>query len=180
MPWRSANPTEVSVRSNLLAYLFLTISLAALPSCGRGSAESTLTEAEEKAGLVVVSIETRAGPTHAFKVETASTVPQQQRGLMFRRDIPENGGMLFHPYPPDGTGPREASFWMKDTPTSLDIVYIRADGTIARIAARTTPFSEEPIPSGEPVAAVLELRAGRSAALGIAPGDRVRFDGLGS
>ncbi len=158
--------------------LALLLAACGLPGCNGGSADRTLTAAEEAAGLVLVSIETRAGATQWFKVETASTIPQQQRGLMFRRDIPENGGMHFYPYPPDGSGPREASFWMKNTPTSLDIIYIRPDGTIARIAAGTTPFSEDQIPSGEPVSAVLELRAGRAAALGIAPGDRVRFEGF--
>lgn len=66
---------------------------------------------------------------------------------------------------------------MKDTPSPLDIIFIRADGTIARIAENTTPFSEVPVTSGEPVAAVLELRGGRTAELGIAEGDRVSWQG---
>lgn len=110
-----------------------------------------------------------------FKVEVARTVEAQRRGLMFRTDIPADGGMLFAPYPPEGGGPRAASFWMKDTPSPLDILFIRADGTIATIAENTTPFSQEPIPSGEPVAAVLEINGGRAAELGIAPGDTVRW-----
>jgi hypothetical protein len=85
--------------------------------------------------------------------------------------------MLFWPYPPGGGAPRAASFWMKNTPTPLDIVFIRADGTIARIAENTIPFSETQVPSGEPVAAVLELVGGRAAELGIAEGDRVTWPG---
>ncbi len=117
-----------------------------------------------------------ANGTHAFTVERAKTQDEQARGLMYRTDLKPEGGMLFWPYPPTGGAPVDANFWMKNTPSSLDIVYIRADGTIARIAENTVPFSEAPIPSGEPVAAVLELMGGRSAELGIAEGDLVTWD----
>src|SRR3546814_7883244 len=86
---------------------------------------------------------------------------------MFRTDIPKDGGMLFWPYPTDGGPPRAASFWMKNTPSPPDIIYIRPDHTIARIAENTPPYSTDPILSGEPVAAVLDLRGGRAAALDI-------------
>ena len=82
---------------------------------------------------------------------------------MFRTDLKHDGGMLFTPYPADGGPPREASFWMKNTPTPLDIIFIRADGTIARIAENTVPFCETPVASGEPVRAVLEILGGRAA-----------------
>jgi uncharacterized membrane protein (UPF0127 family) len=114
--------------------------------------------------------------THGFVVERAKTVDEQARGLMFRTDLKPDGGMLFWPYPPTGGAPVVANFWMKNTPSSLDIVYIRGDGTIARIAENTVPFSEAPIPSGEPVGAVLELMGGRAAELGIAEGDLVTWD----
>ena len=117
------------------------------------------------------------GARHAFTVEIASTPEQQEKGLMFRTGIPVNGGMLFWPYPPDVSGkpqpPRNASFWMKNTPSPLDIIFVRADGSIARIAENAVPFDESPLSSGEPVAAVLELRGGRTAELGIAAGDKV-------
>ena len=93
---------------------------------------------------------------------------------MFRTDIPADGGMLFVPYPAEGP-PREASFWMKNTPSPLDILFIRANGTIAAIAANVEPFSETPVKSGEPVSAVLEINGGRAAELGIRVGDRVRW-----
>ncbi len=112
---------------------------------------------------------------HVFRVEMARTSEEQARGLMYRTDIPKDGGMLFAPYPAEGGGPREASFWMKNTPSPLDIIFIREDGTIARIAENTVPFSEAQVPSGEPVAAVLELNGGRSAELGIAEGDKVTW-----
>ncbi len=114
--------------------------------------------------------------THAFVVESAKTEAEQARGLMFRTDLKPDGGMLFWPYPAKGGAPVEANFWMKNTPSPLDILYIRADGTIARIAENTVPFSEVPIPSGEPVGAVLELMGGRAAELGIAEGDLVTWD----
>lgn len=123
---------------------------------------------------IAVTIDSANG-AHVFRVELAKTAAEQQRGLMFRTDIPKDGGMLFAPYPPEGGPPANANFWMKDTPTPLDIVYIRADRTIARIAENTVPFSESMIPSGEPVSAVLEINGGRAGELGIAQGDKVRW-----
>ena len=143
-----------------------------LGACGgRGVATSAPDSARK---LVTITIESANG-ARVFRVETARTEEEQRRGLMYRTDIPKDGGMLFAPYPPEGGGPRQANFWMKDTPSPLDILYIRADGTIARIAENTIPYSEEPIPSGEPVAAVLEINGGRSAELGIDEGDAVRW-----
>ncbi|MDB5704757.1 MAG: hypothetical protein JWN66_1873 [Sphingomonas bacterium] len=134
---------------------------------------------ENVAKTVVVTIASSNG-AHKFTVETAKTESEQQRGLMFRTHIDADAGMLFAPYPPDGGPPKEASFWMKNTPSPLDIIFIRKDGTIATIAENTLPLSETPIPSGEPVAAVLEINGGRSAELGIAEGDKVTWPGHGA
>ena len=90
--------------------------------------------------------------------------------MMFRRSLAGDRGMLFV-YP--DTQP--VAFWMKNTLIPLDLVFIRADGTIARIAANAEPLSLEPIASFEPVAAVLEIAGGRAAELGLAPGDRVAW-----
>ena len=143
----------------------------AIPACKGGGAPATQADARATIPLTIES----DGRSHAFRVEVARTPAEQQRGLMFRPPLPDDGGMLFAPYPPDGGPPREASFWMRDTPSPLDIVFIRADRTIATIAENTTPYSEVPVSSGEPVAAVLELRGGRAAELGIGEGDRVRW-----
>ncbi len=140
---------------------------------GQDAAASAGNEAA-KAPLTTVTVTSQTG-RHVFKVEMARTPAEQERGLMFRTDIPKDGGMLFAPYPADGGEPREASFWMKNTPSPLDIIFIRADGTIARIAENTVPFSEAQVPSGEPVAAVLEINGGRSAELGISEGDKVSW-----
>jgi uncharacterized membrane protein (UPF0127 family) len=148
--------------------------LATTAGCRGGG--DTAAVAEAPSGTIALTITGSKGK-HAFAVELAKTADEQERGLMFRTDIPQDGGMLFAPYPPDGGPPRAANFWMKNTPSPLDILFIRPDGTIARIAKNTVPQSETPIPSGEPVSAVLELRGGRVLDLGIAEGDRVSWAG---
>ncbi len=131
-----------------------------------------------QAEKIDVTIQT-AGGARLFHVEIARTGAQQERGLMFRTNIPADGGMLFAPYPGDGGPPREASFWMKNTPSALDILFIRPDGTIAKIAANAVPFSETTLKSGEPVSAVLEINGGVAAKLGIAAGDKVSWTDKG-
>ena len=91
-------------------------------------------------------------------------------GLMYRNKLAPERGMIF----PFET-PRVASFWMRNTLIPLDIIFVRADGSIANIAANTVPYSEEPVRSDEPVAAVLEIAGGRSGELGIKPGDKVEW-----
>ena len=89
---------------------------------------------------------------------------------MFRQSLADDRGMLF-PY----DAPQPASFWMKNTYIPLDIVFVRPDRTIARIAENTVPLSLDPVPSLEPVSAVLEIRGRLAAELGIRPGDRVEW-----
>ena len=105
---------------------------------------------------------------HIFAVELALTPEQQAQGLMYRKELPEGQGMLF-----DFKRDQEATFWMKNTYVPLDMIFIRADGRIHRIAANTVPLSEALVSSGGPVRAVLEVVAGTAKKLGIAPGDRV-------
>ena len=150
--------------------------LLGLSGCsGNGSATSADNADAAAKQMAVVTVQTDAGP-HKFNVEIAKTPAQQEKGLMFRTDIPQDGGMLFTPYPATGGGPREASFWMKNTPSPLDIIFIRPDHTIARIADNVVPFSETPVSSGEPVSAVLELRGGRATDLGLSEGDKVSWN----
>jgi uncharacterized membrane protein (UPF0127 family) len=163
----------VGVRAAAAALLMLCASGCSKIGDGSGNAGSGGSSSQAEV-LVPVTIASATGK-HVFTVEVAATTARQAQGLMFRTDLKPDGGMLFAPYPADGGGPREANFWMKDTPTPLDIVFIRADGTIATIAENTVPFSETPVPSREPVAAVLELIGGRSAELGIAEGDKVSW-----
>ena len=106
-----------------------------------------------------------SGKTHRFTVEVAETGEQQAQGLMFRKTLAPDHGMVFPRDPPG-----DASFWMKNTLIPLDIIFIRADGTITRVT-NAKPLSLEPLPAGEPIAAVLEIRGGRAAELGIKEGD---------
>jgi uncharacterized membrane protein (UPF0127 family) len=117
--------------------------------------------------LQPLEIATRTG-VHVFAVEMAVTPEQQAKGLMFRRELPEGQGMLF-----DFQKEQPASFWMKNTYISLDMIFIRADGRILRVAENTVPHSEALVSSGGPVRAVLEVVAGTAKKLGIAAGDRV-------
>jgi len=150
--------------------------LAVLGGCSGqgGSADGSADAAQGQAARIAVTI-AGANGRHVFDVERAVTVAQQAQGLMYRTDLKPDGGMLFYPYPPEGGAPREASFWMKNTPTPLDILFIRADGTIATLAENTLPYSQAEVKSREPVSAVLELVGGRAAELGIAEGDRVSW-----
>ncbi|HUD95359.1 DUF192 domain-containing protein [Sphingobium sp.] len=110
--------------------------------------------------------------THRFDVEVARTPQEQEKGLMFRKELAADGGMLFPMNPP-----RTASFWMKDTLIPLDMLFVHTDGTIAFLQANAQPYSRVPVSAGIPVAAVLELRGGRAAELGIAEGDRLAWGG---
>ncbi len=110
------------------------------------------------------------GGRHEFWVEIADEESERQRGLMFRPPLEADRGMLFT-WP--GEAPREQSFWMRNTPSPLDIVYIDPTGRIVSIASHTTPYSEAPIPSNGAANGVLELRAGRAEEIGAKAGDRV-------
>ena len=87
---------------------------------------------------------------------------------MFRKELPEGRGMLF-----DFHSDQDVGFWMQNTYIPLDMIFIRGDGRILRIAENTEPLSTRIIPSGGPVRAVLEVIGGTARKLGIAPGDRV-------
>jgi uncharacterized membrane protein (UPF0127 family) len=114
-----------------------------------------------------LEIASRSG-VHVFAVELAATDADRSRGLMFRKSLPAGQGMLF-----DFKQDQMVSMWMRNTYVSLDMIFIRADGTIARIAENTEPLSERIISSGGPVRGVLEVVAGTARRLGLAPGDRV-------
>ncbi len=115
----------------------------------------------------IVEIASKTG-VHAFAVELATTDAERAQGLMNRKELPEGQGMLF-----DFHRDQEVGFWMKNTYISLDMIFIRSDGRIMRIAENTQPLSETIVPSNGPVRAVLEVIAGTSRKLCIAVGDRV-------
>lgn len=134
----------------------LALSLALpIAACSRDASEEAIV------ATIPLTI-TMAGQVHRFDVEVARTDAEQDRGLMFRTSLPEGGGMIF-PF----EKPRIGSFWMKNTLIPLDMIFIRADGGIDRIAENTIPESLEPVVSGGEVSAVLELAGGTAARLGI-------------
>ncbi len=115
-----------------------------------------------------------ASGEHQFWVEIADDDAERQRGLMFRQPLEDDRGMLFEF--PDVA---ERGFWMHNTPSSLDIVYIGADGRIVSMANHTTPYSDSTYPSNGPAKGVLEVRAGRMDEIGAKPGDLVKHPFFG-
>lgn len=111
---------------------------------------------------------------HSFNVEVATTNQERAIGLMFRRSLPADAGMLFL-Y--DRAQP--AAMWMKNTLIPLDMVFIGSDGKVHRIEQNTEPFSTELISSDGPVVGVLELNGGAAAKIGLRRGDTVVYPGLG-
>ncbi|KIC59262.1 MULTISPECIES: DUF192 domain-containing protein [Brevundimonas] len=138
--------------------------MLALAGCAAKAPVGPNGEPLQKLAVVTTSGE------HQFWVEIADEEPERQRGLMFRPPLEADRGMLFQ-WP--GEAPREQSFWMRNTPSSLDILYIDPQGRIVSIASHATPFSEAPIPSNGAANGVLELRAGRAAEINAKPGDKV-------
>jgi len=128
-----------------------------------GLASAAGVAAAEKTGEI--HVDTRTGK-HKLTVEWAVTPSERERGLMGREKMAADHGMLF-----DFGSEQPLYFWMKNTPLSLDMIFIKADGQTSRIEKRTTPFSEDLIPGGAPARYVLELVGGSADRLGLAPGD---------
>jgi len=119
------------------------------------------------ASVQPLEIVTKTG-VHVFSVEMATTEEEKTTGLMYRKELPDGKGMLF-----DFSPEQEVSMWMKNTYIPLDMIFIRADGRILRIAENTEPLSTKIIPSRGLAKGVLEVIAGTAQKYGIAPGDRV-------
>ena len=114
-----------------------------------------------------LEIVTKSG-VHVFSVEIAKTEQERATGLMYRKELAEGRGMLF-----DFSPEQQVSMWMKNTLIPLDMIFIRGDGRILRIAENTEPQSEKIIPSGGLAKGVLEVIGGTAKKYGIQPGDRV-------
>ena len=141
------------------------LALAALVSACAGSKGPVDERGRALEPLMIVT----ASGEHSFMVEIADDDASRARGLMFRPPLADDRGMLFQ-FPNSA----ERSFWMRNTPSSLDIIYIDQQGRIVSIAKHTTPYSEEPVPSYGSASGVLELRAGRADEIGAKSGDQVR------
>ena len=152
-------------RRSLTLGLAASLALAAMPAAGQRRLAKFA-----RSSLVIRS----GGREHRFSVEIARTPREHSQGLMFRRRMAADAGMLFV-YDP----PRPVSMWMRNTYLPLDMFFIAPDGRISHIVERTVPLSEENIPSRGTVRAVLELNAGTAARLGIEPGATVFAPALG-
>ena len=140
----------------------LWLAMAVLAAC------AVLTGAGVRAAsFSTLEIATKSG-VHIFAVEMATTDDEKQKGLMYRRELADGKGMLF-----DFSPEQQISMWMKNTYISLDMIFIRADGRVLRIAENTEPESTAIISSGGLARGVLEVPAGTAQKYGIAPGDRV-------
>lgn len=157
------------------------LALGVLAACSPGEGATALAQAPAAqspssarhpvSGLEVIDLVVMRGDKRlAFKVELAASPEAQTKGLMFRTALGDSEGMLF-----PSAAPEPRSFWMKNTPLSLDIIFIGADGRISNIAANTVPYSLDSVRSSGLASAVLELRAGRSEELGIVAGDKVSY-----
>ena len=145
---------------------------AALAAFAMGSAPAILdgqAEAKAHARTDPLEVVSSGGKVAHFKVEFVDSGAARQRGLMFRKSVAADGGMLF-----DFKTSQEVSFWMKNTLIPLDMLFIDPAGRIVNIHRNAIPHDETPIPSDGPVRAVLELRGGRAQELDIMPGDQVR------
>jgi len=117
---------------------------------------------------------TSGDAVHTFEIELVDTAESRAQGLMFRDELAPDAGMLF-----DFFEERPVAFWMQNTLIPLDMLFIRADGTIARVHANAVPLDTTAIPSGEPVRFVLEIPGGRAAELGIEAGDTMQHPRVG-
>jgi len=147
-------------RRGLRALFWMSIAVA-------GALYAFTEQSARAASIQPLEIVTKSG-VHVFSVEMATTEQEKETGLMYRKELADGKGMLF-----DFSPEQEVSMWMKNTYISLDMIFIRADGRILRIAENTEPMSTKIIPSRGLAKGVLEVIAGTAQKYGIAPGDRV-------
>jgi uncharacterized protein len=155
----------MNIRALLIASLFAFVSVPATPSLADPAQITT-----PQTGLRVerLTIGTPRG-ARTFAVEMADTPQSREIGMMWRTSVPRGTGMLF-----DFKASQPVYFWMENTLISLDLIFIRADGTIANIAPNAAPLSRTIIPSAGPIIGVLEIGAGEARRLGIVAGQKVR------
>jgi uncharacterized protein len=134
-----------------------------------GVAQSMTIESLTHFPRTALEIDAR-GHRDRFEVWIADTPARQEQGLMFVRDLPADEGMLF-----PQESPQVAHFWMKNTYIPLDMVFVGEDRRVAKVIANARPFSLDVLSSDVPVIAVLEIRGGEAAQLGIHVGDRVSW-----
>ena len=146
------------------AVLFCLLMVALVAMMGALNAQT-----EIKMRRDTLTLHTASG-AHRIDIEVAESEREKSHGLMFRQSLGDSEGMLF-PYPKA----HEITMWMKNTFISLDMIFIRGDGIVHRVATDTEPHSERIVASEGDVTAVLEMKAGSARRLAIKPGDRVEY-----
>lgn len=169
LTWRTAakakRPSALLLR---LALVFAVLLAGAIPA-----ARAETGQGEARDGLETLAIVT-AGGAHEFSVEVMRTEAQRERGLMFRRFLPQDRGMLFI-----FEAERPVAMWMKNTYLPLDMVFVARTGRVIGLAENAEPLSEAIIPSSAPAFGVVELNAGVAAKIGLKIGDTVRHPAFG-
>lgn len=160
-------PTALGPRARFAALVLG--ALVPLASCHAPLVDEASAAAPAKLDVTEVRIVTADGRVHRYVAEVARTPEQQARGLMYRRTMPRNVGMLF-PFPQ----PRAASFWMMNTYLPLDIIFVSPQGRVLNVG-EGVPLSTATVESTGPASAVLELNRGESKRIGLAPGDRISW-----
>ena len=150
------------ILSNICLALFVAV------ACVRPAPPARAQAAAETAALEPLQIVSAAGEKRAFQVEVMRNDAERAKGLMFRRFLPADRGMLF-----DFKTEQPVMMWMKNTYLPLDMIFIARNGLVTYVAENAEPLSERIISSNGPVYSVLEVNAGTAARLGIKPGDRV-------
>ena len=129
--------------------------------------------AHAEAPLEALTIDTATG-AHRFKVEVMRTEPERERGLMYRKTMARDHGMLF-----EYQSEQPVTFWMHNTYLPLDLIFIGKDGRVVNVARDAKPMDDSLIPSSGPALGVLELDAGTAKTIGLKPGDVVRHTMFG-
>lgn len=154
--------------SRLFASLPICLGMLLASGAGTPAIDAAWAQQAASARISPLVIRTSDGKTHQFKVEIAATPDERAKGLMFRRSLAPDAGMLF-----DFGRTEPVAMWMKNTLIPLDMLFVASDGAIVNIAQRTVPESLTPIPSAKPVRFVLEVAGGSASRLGIKPGDKL-------
>lgn len=152
-----------------LAALAALFALTPLAGCNDPFVDEAVAATPAQLDVVTVRIETAKGKVHAYKAEVARTSDQQARGLMYRRAMARDTGMIF-PF----AEPRMASFWMANTYLPLDIIFISPAGRVINVG-EGVPLSTATVESTAPASAVLELNRGEAARIGLTAGDKVTW-----
>ncbi len=160
---RRLNISSVCFGVRLVAAAFaLSASIAVGGAASAQPAQNMQPDAIEPLAIVTATGE------HRFQVEVARTDEQRARGLMFRKFMPQDRGMLF-----DFKTEQPVMMWMRNTYIPLDMIFITRDGRVINVAENTEPLSERTIASAAPAFAVLEVNAGVSRKIGLKSGDRI-------